>query len=318
MTDAFLTAGREVLNLEAEGLSALKASLDDSFSQAVARILQTEGRVIVSGMGKSGHIGAKIAATFASTGTPAQFVHPGEASHGDLGMITPKDLVLLMSNSGETAELADIIAYTRGRDIPLIGIAGRRDSTLIYKADIGLVLPRAREACPNGLAPTTSAIMTLALGDALAVALMGARGFTPEHYHDLHPGGQLGARLARVEELMHTGDAVPLLPLATGMDEVLLTISSKSLGVTGLVDPSGKLAGIITDGDLRRNMAGLLDRKAADVMTANPQTIGARARASEALDEMQTRRITCLFVCDDEGRPEGLLHIHDCLRAGLR
>ncbi|MEM6465626.1 MAG: KpsF/GutQ family sugar-phosphate isomerase [Pseudomonadota bacterium] len=318
MTNAHITSGQEVLAIEEAALAALKASLDDSFSQAVARIMGVSGRVIVSGMGKSGHIGAKIAATLASTGTPAQFVHPGEASHGDLGMITPNDLVLLISNSGETAELADIIAYTRARSIPLVGIAGRRDSTLIRKAEIGLVLPAAPEACPNGLAPTTSTIMTLALGDALAVALMKERNFSPEHYHDLHPGGQLGARLARVGELMHQGGAVPLLPLSAGMDEVLLTISSKSLGVTGLTDPDGKLVGIITDGDLRRNMSGLLERAARDVMSPSPKTIDAQARASEALAEMQERRITCLFVCDAEGRPEGLLHIHDCLRAGLR
>ena len=316
--ERLIAAGRGVISVEAEALRALHDGLGADFAQAVNLILASSGRVIVSGMGKSGHVARKIAATFASTGTPALFVHPAEASHGDLGMITGADVVVLLSNSGETPELADMIAYTRRFSIPLIGIAGRSDSTLIARSDVGLVLPAAREACPMGLAPTTSTTMTLALGDALAVALMGSRDFTPEDFRGFHPGGRLGARLATVANLMHSGDEVPLIGTDAPMGEALLEISAKGFGVVGVLE-GGALAGIITDGDLRRNMAGLLERAAGDVMTRGPRTIPAGALASEALGIMNAAKITTLFAVDPDapGRVLGILHVHDCLRAGV-
>jgi len=277
-------------------------------------ILAVRGRVVVSGMGKSGHVGRKIAATFASTGTPAQFVHPAEASHGDLGMVTESDLALVLSNSGETPELADLIAHARRFRIPLIGVAARPGSTLLRQADLALVLPAAEEACGNGIVPTTSTTMTLALGDALAVALMEHRRFTPEHFRTFHPGGKLGALLATVGDLM--GRDLPLVAEDAPMSEALLEISQKGFGVTGVTDGQGALVGIITDGDLRRHMDGLLERRAAEVMTRAPRVIAPEALAAAALAEMQDRKITCLFAVE-EGRPRGILHIHDCLRAGL-
>lgn len=317
-TTDMTSIGRRVLRTEAAALQDLAAALDSTFDDAVEMILAAKGRVIVSGMGKSGHIAAKIAATFASTGTPAQFVHPGEASHGDLGMVTTADVVLLLSNSGETAELADLTAHTRRNGIHLIGVAGRKGSTLLKKADIALLLPPAPEACTVGLAPTTSTTMTLALGDALAVALMERRGFTPDDYHSFHPGGRLGARLARVEELMTTGDAVPHVGIDDPMSDVLLEITQKGFGVAAVTRQNGTLAGIITDGDLRRNMDGLLSMRAGQVMTPDPLTTRGSLRASEALQTMNERKITCLLVCEpDDMKPLGILHIHDCLRAGL-
>ncbi|HMQ95061.1 MAG TPA: KpsF/GutQ family sugar-phosphate isomerase [Amaricoccus sp.] len=314
-----VATGRRVIAIEAEALASLGSALDESFARAVARMLDAKGRVIVSGIGKSGHVARKIAATLASTGTPALFVHPAEASHGDLGMITRDDVVLLLSNSGETAELADLIAYARRFGIPLIGLAGRADSTLIRQSDIGLVLPPATEACPVGLAPTTSTTMALALGDALAVALMEHRAFTPEDFRGLHPGGRLGARLATVEHLMHSGPEVPLVAPETPMTEALLEMSRRGFGVVGVVDAAGALVGIVTDGDLRRNMDGLLGKRVADVMTHQPRTIRTTALASEALGIMNTRKITSLFATTPEApeRPAGILHVHDCLRAGV-
>lgn len=317
MTQSFLDTARRVIAIEADGLVALAASLDDSFARAVDLILAAEGRVIVSGMGKSGHVGRKITATLASTGTPAQFVHPAEASHGDLGMITPQDVALVLSNSGETPELSDIIAYTRRFAIPMIGVASRAESTLLRQSDVAIVLPPAAEACGSGIVPTTSTTMTLALGDALAVALMEHRRFTPEHFRTFHPGGKLGARLAKVGDLMHRGDALPLVSGLAPMGEVLLTITSRGFGVAGVVDGDGTLVGIITDGDLRRHLDGLMGLTAAEVMTTNPRTIDADALAESALAEMNARKITCLFVRDGAGRPQGILHIHDCLRAGI-
>ncbi len=312
--NAYLDTARRVIRTEADGLALLIDSLDDSFSAAVEVILAARGRVIVSGMGKSGHIGRKIAATFASTGTPAQFVHPAEASHGDLGMVTRDDVALVLSNSGETPEIADIVAHTRRFSIPLIGVASRRESTLLRQSDVALVLPRAPEACGEGIVPTTSTTMTLALGDALAVALMEHRHFTPEHFRTFHPGGKLGARLAKVGDLMHAD--IPLVAQDAPMSEALLTISQKGFGVTGVTDAAGTLVGIITDGDLRRNMDGLLSRKAAEVMTRNPRTITPEALSEAALAEMQGRKITSLFVVDG-GKPVGFLHIHDFLRSGM-
>lgn len=312
---AYLDTARRVIRTEAEGLAALADSLGDSFDRAVDTILAARGRVVVSGMGKSGHVGRKIAATLASTGTPAQFVHPAEASHGDLGMVTQGDVVLVLSNSGETPEIADIVAHTRRFQIPLIGVAARPQSTLLRQADVALVLPAAPEACGTGIVPTTSTTMTMALGDALAVALMEHRKFTPEHFRTFHPGGKLGAKLSRVADLMHQD--MPLVAETAPMADALLTISQKSFGVTGVTDAQGRLTGIITDGDLRRHMQGLLDHTAAEVMTANPRTIGPDALAEAALAEMQARRITSLFVVNPDGVPAGLLHIHDFLRTGL-
>ncbi|MDQ7260176.1 KpsF/GutQ family sugar-phosphate isomerase [Paracoccus sp. PS-1] len=312
---AYLDTARRVIRTEAEGLALLAESLGDSFDRAVETVLAARGRVVVSGMGKSGHVGRKIAATLASTGTPAQFVHPAEASHGDLGMVTQGDVALVLSNSGETPEIADIVAHTRRFQIPLIGVAGRAQSTLLRQADVALVLPAAPEACGTGIVPTTSTTMTMALGDALAVALMEHRQFTPEHFRTFHPGGKLGAKLSRVADLMH--EDMPLVPETAPMAEALLTISQKSFGVTGVTDAAGRLTGIITDGDLRRHMQGLLDHSAAEVMTRNPRTIGPDALAEAALAEMQARRITCLFVVTPEGAPAGLIHIHDFLRTGL-
>lgn len=316
-TTDFLETARRVIAVERAGLAQLSDSLDASFGAAVDLILRARGRVIVSGMGKSGHVGRKIAATLASTGTPAQFVHPAEASHGDLGMVTENDVALVLSNSGETPELSDIIAHTRRFTIPLIGVASRADSTLLRQSDVAIVLPRADEACGTGVVPTTSTTMTLALGDALAVALMEHRQFTPEHFRTFHPGGKLGARLARVADLMHAD--MPLVGEDTPMGEVLLTISQKGFGVAGVTDAAGRLTGIITDGDLRRHMEGLLSLRAAEVMTAGPRTIDPGALAEKAVAAMNARKITCLFVVTPEGdgAPQGILHIHDCLRAGV-
>ncbi|MBW7055109.1 KpsF/GutQ family sugar-phosphate isomerase [Paracoccus bogoriensis] len=313
MTDYIETA-RRVIATEIAGLKALASTLGDEFSRAVAMMLEVRGRVIVSGMGKSGHVGRKIAATLASTGTPAQFVHPAEASHGDLGMVTKTDLALVLSNSGETPELADLIAHTRRFKIPLVGVASRPGSTLLRQSDVALVLPQAREACGNGIVPTTSTTMTLALGDALAIALMEHRRFTPEHFRTFHPGGKLGALLAKVGDL--AGRDLPLVAQDAPMSEALLVISQKGYGVTGVTDEDGRLVGIITDGDLRRHMEGLLSRRAHEVMTRSPRVIEPEALAAAALAEMQARKITCLFAVED-GRPVGILHIHDCLRAGL-
>ena len=317
--DAFLEAGRRVIAIEAEALTTLAASLDGSFADAVALLLEARGRVIVSGMGKSGHIARKLAATLASTGTPAQFVHPAEASHGDLGMITEQDVVIMLSNSGETPELADMIAHTRRFGIPLIGVASRPDSTLLRQSDVALVLPKAEEACGQGIVPTTSTTMTLALGDALAVALMEHRQFTPQDFRQFHPGGKLGAQLSKVADLMHSGDELPLAPATAPMSEVIVTMSRKGFGVVGVEDSEGRLVGVITDGDLRRNMAGLLERKAGDVMTPNPKTVATTALAQEAVKHMQARKITCLFAVDPAApdRVRGIIHIHDCLRAGV-
>jgi arabinose-5-phosphate isomerase len=312
-----LNAGRRVLRTEAEALFALADALDGRFEQAVERLAQTRGRTVVTGMGKSGHIGRKIASTLASTGTPALYVHPAEASHGDLGMITVDDAVLALSNSGETPELADIVAYTRRFSIPLLAIVGRADTSLVQAADLALVLPARPEACPMGLAPTTSSTAMLALGDALAVALLERRGFSVREFSLLHPGGKLGRKLVRVEALMHRGDQLPLVGLEAPMSEVLLEMTAKRLGCVAVVNARGGLTGIITDGDLRRHMRdGLLERRAAEVMTPAPKTIHAQALAVEAIRIMNERTITVLFVVEGQ-RPVGALHMHDCLRAGL-
>ena len=309
-----------VLSAEAAGLRTLAASLDGAFEAAVERLAACSGRVVLSGMGKSGLVARKIAATFASTGTPSLFVHPAEASHGDLGMIVPGDAVVALSNSGETAELADLVAHTRRFGIPLVAITGRAGSALARAADIVLLLPPAPEACPMGLTPTTSTTMQVGLGDALAVALLTRRGFTAREFSDFHPGGRLGAQLRRVAELMHTGEAMPLAAEDLAMDRALLLMTGKGFGCLGAVSPSGRLSGILTDGDLRRAMGpGLLSRSVGEIMNRSPRTIAADALAAEALRAMNAgpRPVTSLFVVAADGRPEGILHIHDLLRAGV-
>jgi arabinose-5-phosphate isomerase len=314
-----IETGRRVLATEAEALALFAGHLGDAFAEAVEVMLSARGRVIVSGMGKSGHVGRKIAATMASTGTPAQFVHPAEASHGDLGMVTEDDVALVLSNSGETRELADIVAHTRRFGIPLIGVASRPGSTLLKAADIALELPQAPEACSVGLAPTTSTTLTMALGDALAVALMERRKFTPEHFAAFHPGGKLGARLVKVSDPMATGAAIPLVDAEAPMPEALLEMTRKGFGIAGVTDSRGNLIGAISDGDLRRHMDGLLGRRARDVANARPRTIRPDQLAQEALAVMNASKITCLFVTAEPApaSPLGSLHVHDCLRAGV-
>ena len=309
-----------VLAAEAAGLRTLAASLDATFDHATDLLVRCTGRVVVSGMGKSGLVGRKIAATFASTGTPSLFVHPAEASHGDLGMIVPGDVLLALSNSGETAELADLVAHASRFAIPLVAITGRAASALARAADVALILPAAAEACPMGLTPTTSTTMQVALGDALAVALLTRRGFTATDFSAFHPGGRLGNRLRRVADLMHTGDAVPLAPVDLPMDRALLLMTGKGFGCLGATAADGSLVGILTDGDLRRSMGpDLLSRKVGEIMNPSPRTIGAGALAAEALRVMNegSRPVTSLFVLDGARRAEGILHIHDLLRAGI-
>ena len=315
-----LDAARAVLATEIAGLRALSAALDGQFGRAVALLASVSGRVVVSGMGKSGHVAHKIAATLASTGTPALFVHPAEASHGDLGMIVPGDGVLALSNSGETAELADIVGHARRCGLPLVGITARAGSALAEAADVALLLPAAEEACPMGLAPTTSTTMQMALGDALAVALLKRRGFTAADFRQFHPGGRLGSQLKRVRELMHTGDAMPLAGPETAMDRAVLAMTEKRFGCVGVTDGIGRLVGILTDGDLRRHMGpDLLRKTVREIMTRSPRTIAPDALAAKALHVMNTpdRPITALFVVDAAGVPIGILHLHDLLRAGV-
>ncbi|MEO1722275.1 MAG: KpsF/GutQ family sugar-phosphate isomerase [Pseudomonadota bacterium] len=321
-----MAAGRRVLALEGQALSAFADALDDSFADAVDLIMDAKGRVIVSGMGKSGHVARKIAATLASTGTPAQFVHPAEASHGDLGMVTEKDVALVLSNSGETRELADIVAHTRRFSIPLIGVASRRQSTLLTAADIALVLPAAEEAAPEGagaVAPTTSTTLTMALGDALAMALMERRDFTLERFRAFHPGGKLGAQLVSVADIMRRGDLLPLVGPETPMAEALVVMSEKGIGGVGIIDDTGVLQGVITDGDIRRHLDGLMEKRARDIATPSPRTIAPGRLAQEAVAEMNgsqnQRKVSFLFVTEPEApqHPIGVLHLHDCLRAGV-
>ena len=328
---ADLQVARRVLLIESASLSALSDSLDDRFIEATDCLGGIEGRIIVTGMGKSGHIARKIAATLASTGSPAIYVHPGEASHGDLGMITRADAVLALSNSGDTSELSDIIAYTRRFAIPLIAMTSKTGSTLAEQSDIALILPRSPEACPMGLAPTTSTTMMMALGDALAIALLERKGFSAQDFRVLHPGGRLGQKLLRVADIMHGAEELPLCGPDTPMSEAILTMTNKRFGCVGIVGPSGALEGIITDGDLRRHMAepGILERPARAIMTPGPKkTIRPQALAAEAVGLMneESPQVTSLFVVDDGGGeeqgdeaaiPVGILHIHDCLRAGL-
>lgn len=317
---ADLAAARQVLKTEADALTLAAATLGEGFSRAVDVLLGTRGRVIVSGLGKSGHVARKIAATLASTGTPAQYVHPAEASHGDLGMVTEADTLLMLSNSGESRELSDLLMHAKRSGIPLIAVTGRAESTLAQHAECVLLLPKAPEACPMGLAPTTSTTLMMGLGDALAVALMERRGFSKDDFRVLHPGGSLGQALLRVGDIMHGPAELPLVSPQTPMSEVLVVMTSKSFGCAGVVEGNGTLAGIITDGDLRRHMApNLMNEAAARIMTKNPATIAKTALVSEAVHTMNAgkRPITCLFVTE-ASKPVGIIHIHDCLRAGVR
>jgi arabinose-5-phosphate isomerase len=313
-----LAVARSAIRAEIAGLERLAAGLDAQFCVAVDRCAAAKGRIVVTGLGKSGHVARKLAATLASTGTLAQFVHPVEASHGDLGMIGADDVVVALSNSGETAELADVIAYSRRFGIPLVAVTGGARSALAAAADIVLLLPTAGEACPMGLAPTTSTTMMMALGDALAIALLERRGFSSADFRLFHPGGKLARRLLRVDEIMHAEAEIPLVSPQTRMSDAILVMSAKGFGCVGVRDSRGVLIGVITDGDLRRHMDdSLLGRQVAEIMHPDPKTIAAAALAAEALGSMNRTAITALFVVDAEGRPIGVLHMHDCLRAGV-
>ncbi len=319
--DMLLESAQRTLALEGKGLKAIEDALanglSQSFADAVDTIRAATGRVIVTGMGKSGHVGQKVAATLASTGTPASFVHPSEASHGDLGMVTPNDVVLAFSWSGETLELTSLINYSRRFAVPLIAVTSRADSTLANAAEITLALPKASEACPHGLAPTTSTVMQVALGDCLAIALLESKGFTASDFKTFHPGGQLGARLKYVSDLMHRDDQIPLAGLDTVMSDALVTMTEKSLGCLGVVDAEGRLVGIVTDGDLRRKMGPeLLTATAEEIMTGNPKSVSPDTLASAALEIVNASAITALFVTED-GKPVGIIHVHDLLRAGV-
>ncbi len=312
---------------EREGLELLERAfaadagpggLADAFARAVALIRKARGRVIVTGMGKSGHVGRKIAATFASTGTPAHFVHPAEASHGDLGMVGRQDVIVALSWSGEARELADVIAYSRRFKVPLIAVTSAPKSALGRQADVALVLPKAAEACPNGLAPTTSTTLQMVMGDALAVSLLEGKGFSAEDFRIFHPGGKLGAQLTFVRHVMHKGDALPLAPETALLSDVLPLMTAKGFGVLITTDAAGKLAGIVTDGDLRRHMGPALPTSPlSSIMTRTPRTIGEDALAAEALEVLNTRKITSLVVVSGDGRPVGLVHIQDLLRLGV-
>ena len=314
-------SAKRALTTETEGMQMLVDAVDGplgiGLAAAVDKIRAARGRVILTGMGKSGHVARKIAATMSSTGTPALFVHPAEASHGDLGMITPDDVIIMISNSGESPELRDILTYSRRFAVPLIAITAVSESTIAKEADTVLLLPRAREACPNGLAPTTSTLMQLALGDALAIALLEDKGFSAGDFRTFHPGGKLGAQLKHVRDVMHPKAELPLGTTSMPMLEALIAMTQRSYGCLGVVDGDGRLAGIITDGDLRRNMRnGLLERQVGEIMTKSPKTIDPDALTSEALEVINSLKITSLFVVDDEDRPVGLIHIHDLLRIG--
>ena len=312
-----LQSARRTIDKEVEALRMMEDELNGNLSQALDLMQNTKGRVIVTGMGKSGHVGTKIAATLASTGTPAFFVHPGEASHGDLGMVTEDDLVLAISNSGETKELSDIITYCKRYGIPLIAITKNPNSTLGRTGDILLKLPDDGEACPLGLAPTSSTTATMVLGDILAVCLLERKGFSKTDFKQRHPGGKLGSFLQKVSDLMHKGEEIPLVYDTASMQEALLMMTSKMLGCVGIIDKNRHLLGIITDGDLRRCLSpDMLTKKASELMTHNPKTTTPEILAVEAVKEMNEKKITQLFVIDHE-QPVGIIHLHDCLKAGV-
>ena len=319
--DTAVQSALRTLEAEASGVAAIDAALRSdlgaAFAAAAEMIRSAKGRLIVTGLGKSGHIGRKVAATFASTGTPAFFVHAAEASHGDLGMITADDVILALSWSGEQPEMKNLISYAARFSIPVIAMTAEKESSLSKAADIALTLPKAREACPHNLAPTTSSLMMLALGDALAIALLEGRGFTSTDFSVLHPGGKLGAMLKYTRDLMHAGEALPLKPLGTRMSDALVEMTSKGFGCVGIVDRRGHLVGIVTDGDLRRHMrSDLMTAVVDEIMTRNPKTIGRDTLAGEALELLNASKVTALIVID-AGKPVGIVHFHDFLRAGV-
>ena len=311
-----MQAAKKVLQTEADALEILKNELPNDFSELVKLILSLNGRVIVSGVGKSGHIGNKIAATLASTGTPAFFIHATEASHGDLGMITENDLCLLISNSGETSEIFDILTHARRFNIPVATISSNSESTLVKSADFKLCLPVVDEACPIGMAPTTSTTMMLALGDALAVALMEAKKFNTENFKVFHPGGKLGAKMMTVSQVMHKSDTLPLVKTETSMKKTLLTMSSKGFGIAAVVNEVGFLVGVITDGDLRRNINDLMSKNAGNIASLSPITLLGETFVVDALNLMQDRKITAVIITSAENKPIGILHIQDLLKVG--
>lgn len=320
--DTVLQSALRSIGTEIAGLEALHAAIADGlgqpFADAVALIKAATGRVIVTGMGKSGHVGRKIAATLASTGTAAHFVHPGEASHGDLGMIRSEDVILALSWSGETTELSDIIAYSRRYRVGLVAFTSNPESTLAKEADVALVLPKAEEACPNGLAPTTSTTMQITLGDALAVALLESRGFTPEDFRAFHPGGKLGAKLTFLRDIMHRGEAVPKVQSGTRMGDAIVEMTSRGFGCVAVCDATGRMIGIISDGDLRRHMRpDLMTLPVDEVMTRNPKSVRETILAVEAIEFINRSKITALFVLDKAGCPSGIVHVHDLLRIGV-
>jgi arabinose-5-phosphate isomerase len=316
---AVIASALRTLEAEGSGVDALAAALRDglgsTFVAAIDLIRAAQGRVIVTGMGKSGHVARKIASTFASTGTPALYVHPAEASHGDLGMITRDDVIIALSWSGETAELKNLTDYSQRHSIGLIAMTASPESTLAKTADVVLTLPQAREACPHNLAPTTSALMQLALGDALAISLLESRGFTAIDFGLLHPGGKLGALLKTVGDLMHSGASMPVAPLGAAMSEAIIEMTGKGFGCVGIVDAGGKLVGIITDGDLRRHWHDLRDARVDDVMTRAPKTVRPDQLISETLELLNATKVTALFAVE-AGKPVGVIHVHDLLRAG--
>ena len=317
-TKKFIETGKRVIKAEARALEQLENTIESSFADAVKIILAAKGRVILSGMGKSGHIARKITATLTSTGTPSYFLHPAEASHGDLGMITKGDVVILLSNSGETPELANIIAYSHRFKIPLIGVASNASSSLLKNANISITLPKTKEACNSDIVPTTSTTMTLALGDALAITLMEHRKFTPESFRALHPGGNLGAALITVESLMHVGNEIPKVCPGTNMVDVFLEMSQKGFGTVAIISNENVLIGVITDGDLRRNIHELMEKNCEAIMTIDPHVIERTTLASSALSLMNENKISSIFVTNKQNNVLGILHIHDCLRAGVQ
>ena len=320
-SESWLASARRVIDTEIKGMSALGEALEDAlgphFCEAVEILRNATGRVILCGVGKSGHVARKIAATLASTGTPAMFVHGTEASHGDLGMITSNDVLMMLSNSGETLELKDVVAYSRRFAVPLIAITGKAESALGKAADVVLELPKAKEACSIGLAPTTSTTLQMALGDALSIALLDDRGFTASDYQRFHPGGRLGAALTLVSDVMHCGDAIPLVTGEVVMSQALLEMTEKNFGCVGIIDGDGHLMGIITDGDLRRHMSpDLLTRTVTDIMTPDPKTVTPDELAFAALEKV-SKKISSLFVVED-GKPVGFIRVHDLLQLGVK
>ncbi len=319
---SLVQSAQRALDLELDGLRQLRAALDHGLARQMedaGRLMRAvKGRVIVCGMGKSGHIGRKIAATLASTGTPASFVHPAEASHGDLGMITGNDCVLMLSNSGESHELKDVLEYCARFAVPMIAITAAAESTLGRAADVVLLLPKAQEACPNGQAPTTSTLLQLALGDALAVALLEDKGFTSDHFRNFHPGGKLGAQIKHAADIMHREERLPLVKMGSPVSAAILEINDKRFGCVGVTDANGTLVGLVTDGDLRRNLRPGIETIAVDdIMTHNPKTIHGGMLAGEVIAFINQKQITAIFVVDAQGKPEGLIHIHDLLRLGV-